>query len=119
MSRSKGSWWRVVAVVAALGLVAAACGKSDDDKKSSDGGSNANAKTYSIAFVGPKTGDAANLGINILNGAKLAVKQFNADHEDIQIDLKEFDTQGDPAQAPGQLAKYKDDTSILGIVGPA
>jgi branched-chain amino acid transport system substrate-binding protein len=99
-------------------MVAAACG-SDDDKGDDASGDTSNAKTYSIAYVGPKTGDAANLGINILNGAKLAVNQFNDSHDDIQIDLKEFDTQGDPAQAPSQLAKYKDDTSILGLVGPA
>ena len=117
MSRSTRSSWRVLAVVAALALVATACGK--DDKKDSSSGTNDNAKSYSIAFVGPKTGDAANLGINILDGAKLAVNQFNDANSDIQIDLKEFDTQGDPAQAPGQLAKYKDDQSILGIVGPA
>lgn len=120
MSRSIRSRWRLLAVLLAIGLVAAACG-SDDDKKASDdsGGDKSDATTYSLAFVGPKTGDAANLGINILNGAKLAVDQFNEANSDIQIDLKEFDTQGDPAQAPGQLAKYKDDASILGLVGPA
>ena len=115
MSRITRSGWRLVAVLLALALVATACGK-DNNKSSS---SNANAKSYSIAFVGPKTGDAANLGINILYGAKLAVKQFNASQSDVKITLKEFDTQGAAAQAPGQLALYKDDASILGLVGPA
>jgi branched-chain amino acid transport system substrate-binding protein len=115
MSRSTRSW-RVGAVVLSLALVAGACGSDKKDTNTNAGG---NAKTVSIAFVGPKTGDAANLGINILNGAKLAVKQENAKQSDYKFVLKEFDTQGDPAQAPGQLALYKDDTSILGIVGPA
>ena len=119
MSRSIRSTWRVAAIVLALTLVAGACGKDDKKDNASDGGSSANAKEYSIAFVGPKTGDAANLGINILYGAKLAVKQFNASQSDVKITLKEFDTQGAAAQAPGQLALYKDDASILGIVGPA
>lgn len=119
MSRSTRSRWRLLAALLAIGLVAAACGSDDDNNAADDdGGANADAKTYSIAYVGAKTGSDANLGINALNGIKLAVKEFNADHDDVQIALKEFDTQGDPAQAPGQLAKYKDDASILGIVGP-
>jgi branched-chain amino acid transport system substrate-binding protein len=116
MSRRIRSHWRPIAVILALALVAAGCGKNDK-KASTD--TNANAKAYSIAFVGPKTGDAANLGINILYGAQLAVKQFNASQSDVKITLKEFDTQGAAAQAPGQLALYKDDASILGLVGPA
>lgn len=122
MSRSTRSLWRLLAVLLTLGLIAGACGSDDEGGSAGDdegGSGNADAKTYSIAFVGPKTGSDANLGINILNGAKLAVQEFNEANEDIQIELKEFDTQGDPAQAPGQLAKYKDDTSILGLVGPA
>ena len=115
MPRSIRSPWRLVAVLLTLTLVATACGKSNNKSSSS----NSNATPYSIAFVGPQTGDSANLGINILDGAKLAVAQFNASQSDIKITLKEFDTQGDPAQAPGQLAKYKDDASILGLVGPA
>ena len=118
MSRSTRSHWRLVAVILAIALVAAGCGK-DDKKNNATGGDNSKAKEYSIAFVGPKTGDAANLGINILYGAQLAVKQFNASQSDIKITLKEFDTQGAAAQAPGQLALYKDDASILGLVGPA
>ncbi|HVV35717.1 MAG TPA: branched-chain amino acid ABC transporter substrate-binding protein [Acidimicrobiales bacterium] len=115
MSRSTRSWWRASAVVMSLAIVTTACGKSNDNNAS---GSN-NGTPVSIAFVGPKTGDAASLGINILNGAKLAVQQANDAQSKYKFTLKEFDTQGDPAQAPGQLAKYKDDASILGIVGPA
>lgn len=115
MSRSTRSWTRVAAVVVALALVATACGKD----KNNNASGNSNAKTVSLAFVGPKTGDAANLGIFIRNGAKLAVDQANSAQSDYKFVLKEFDTQGDPAQAPGQLAKYKDDQSILGLVGPA
>lgn len=123
MSRSTRSLWRLVAVTLAFTLVAAGAAACGSDKKkdvsSGKGSGSGGAKAYSIAFVGPKTGDAANLGINILYGAKLAVKQFNASQSDIKITLKEFDTQGAAAQAPAQLALYKDDASILGIVGPA
>ncbi|MBA2609429.1 MAG: branched-chain amino acid ABC transporter substrate-binding protein [Actinobacteria bacterium] len=120
MSRSIRSSWRLFAVILSLALVSTACGSDDDGgNNADDGDGGGNAKKYSIAYVGPKTGDAANLGINILYGAQLAVKQFNASQSDVKITLKEFDTQGAAAQAPAQLALYKDDASILGIVGPA
>jgi branched-chain amino acid transport system substrate-binding protein len=104
----------------AFTLIAAACGDDDDSTASSgDNGGSSNAKEYSIAFVGPLTGDAANLGIYIRDGAKTAVDEFNKANPDIKITLKEFDTQGDPAQAPTVLDKYINDDSILGLVGPA
>ena len=87
----------------------------DDKSSSSDSGT----KEYSIAFVGPLTGDSANLGINIRNGAKTAVQEFNDANPNYKITLKEFDTQGDPAQAPTVLDKYINDDKILGLVGPA
>jgi branched-chain amino acid transport system substrate-binding protein len=98
-----------------MAVIGAACGSDDNNNASDD----TPAAAYSIAFVGPKTGDDKNLGINILNGAKLAVDQFNEANNDIEITLKEFDTQGDPKQAPGQFAAYSSDASILGLVGPA
>jgi branched-chain amino acid transport system substrate-binding protein len=109
---------RVAGVVLGLALVAAACG-GDDSDKADTGGGGGEAKEYAIAYVGPLTGDAANLGVLIRDGAKVAVTQFNESHDDVHITLKEFDTQGDPAQAPGQFDKYVADDSILGIVGPA
>jgi branched-chain amino acid transport system substrate-binding protein len=123
--------WRVLALLATLSLVAAACGDDDDEETSAsdttaaageteagnDGGGEA--QEFSIAFVGPLTGDAANLGIFIRDGAKVAVEQFNEANPDLQITLEEFDTQGDPAQAPTVLDDYITDESILGIVGPA
>ena len=123
--------WRVLALLATLSLVAAACGDDDDEETSasdttaaageteagSEGGGEA--QEFSIAYVGPLTGDAANLGIFIRDGAKVAVEQFNEANPDLQITLEEFDTQGDPAQAPTVLDDYITDESILGIVGPA
>jgi branched-chain amino acid transport system substrate-binding protein len=113
--------WRLVGLLFALSLVAAACGGDDDDSTASSGdnGGGSSAKEYSIAYVGPLTGDAANLGIYLRNGAKTAVDEFNKANSDIKITLKEFDTQGDPAQAPTVLDKYINDDSIIGIVGPS
>ncbi|HUR79087.1 MAG TPA: branched-chain amino acid ABC transporter substrate-binding protein [Acidimicrobiales bacterium] len=120
MSRTTRSWWRVAAVFLAFSLVAGACGDDDEGKDAGGKGDSGGAKkTYALAFVGPKTGGDKNLGINILNGAKLAVDQFNESQDDIEIELKEFDTQGDKNFAPGQFELYNADASVLGLVGPA
>jgi branched-chain amino acid transport system substrate-binding protein len=110
---------KVAAVVCGLALFAAACG-SDDSKSSSNTTKPAGDVTnLSLAYVGPLTGDSANLGIYIRDGAKVAVKQFNDEYPKFHITLKEYDTQGDPAQAPGQFDKYVADDSVIGVVGPA
>ena len=73
MSRSPRALFRVVALLALLLVVAAACG--DDKKETTSGGTTKPAeKAVAIAFVGALTGDNANLGINIRNGAKVAVE---------------------------------------------
>jgi branched-chain amino acid transport system substrate-binding protein len=92
----------------------AACGKS---KKSSS--STSTAKTVTIGFVGAKTGDNANLGINIRDGIKVAIAEENAKKDGPTIALKEFDTGGDPAQATTVAPQFIQDTSIIGTVGPA
>src|ERR1700709_2223369 len=68
---------------------------------------------------GASTGDAANLGQNIANGAKLAIDKYNEANASCKVTLVPFDSQGDPAQAPGLAKKAIDDKSVIGIVGPA
>lgn len=118
MVRSR--YGKVLGALAGLSLLATACG-GDDSDTSSEGtdAPSGEVAEYAIAYVGPLTGDAANLGVLIRDGAKVAVEQFNEANDDIQVELLEFDTQGDPAQAPGQFDKYVADDKILGIVGPA
>jgi branched-chain amino acid transport system substrate-binding protein len=108
-------------VAAALAL--AACGgttggSSDAGGSSSSGGSGKNCNLQ-IGYFGALTGDAANLGQNIKNGAKLAVDQYNAKNSSCQVKLKDFDTQGDPAQASSLAQKAVDDKTLIGLVGPA
>ena len=62
-----------VALAVALVGSAAACG--GDDNGNSSGGDKCGLK---LAFVGALTGGSANLGINIRNGAKMAVDEYNA-----------------------------------------
>jgi len=106
-----------LAALVSLLIVAAACTKPADDGA---GGDDKAKKVIKIAYVGPKTGDAANLGLNILAGVQLAVEEANKSGDlDVTIKLEEFDTQGDPAQAQTLKDKFISDKEIIGIVGPA
>ncbi len=98
-------------LVAAMAL--AACGGTSD----SDSGSSAT--SVEIGFFGALTGDSANLGQNIKKGAQLAVDQYNAKNPKVKVTLREFDSQGDPAQAPALAKKAIDNKALIGMVGPA
>jgi branched-chain amino acid transport system substrate-binding protein len=104
---------RTTVAAAVIALAAAGCG---------GGGTGSGGPDYAdckqqIGFFGALTGDAANLGINIRNGVKLAVDQYNKTAASC-VGLVEFDSQGVPEQAPPLARKAATDQRILGIVGP-
>lgn len=72
----------------------------------------------SIAMAGPLTGPDAPFGVNVRNGAELAVEQHNAANPDCQVQLRAFDTEGDPQRATAVAPQIVDDASIIGLVGP-
>ena len=82
------------------------------------GDGKANCLDVSIAMAGPLTGPDAPFGANVRNGAELAVEQHNAANPDCQVDLKTFDTEGDPQKATAVAPQIVDDASIIGLVGP-
>ncbi len=121
MSRVKRTGWRVIALLAVFSVLLAACG---DDEEATTGDTSATtaeagggAAAQNIAFVGPLTGDSANLGINIRDGIKVAISEENAKGGP-RIGLKEFDTQGKPDQASTIKDRFIGDQSVIGIVGP-
>jgi branched-chain amino acid transport system substrate-binding protein len=126
----KSTLLRAGAIAVSLAFVTAACG-SDSDSSSATEDTVVTEDTaaaavdgvtcdgVSIAFFGALSGDAGNLGKNIRAGADLAVSEFNTANPGCQVGLVDFDSQGDPAQAPALAQKAIDDASILGIVGPA
>jgi branched-chain amino acid transport system substrate-binding protein len=73
----------------------------------------------SIAMAGALTGPDAQLGINIKNGVQLAVDKHNAANPGCQVELKTFDTEGDPQKATQIAPQIVDDASTIGLVGPA
>ena len=109
--------FRSLALLALTALLLSACGKDSTTKQPATGAQPSAEKTYALAFVGPLTGDNANLGVNIRNGAKVAVQEAGK-AAGAKIELREFDTQGDPAQATTLKERFVNDASILGVVGP-
>jgi branched-chain amino acid transport system substrate-binding protein len=109
--------FRSLVLLALTALLLSACGKDSNTKQPTTGAQQSGEKTYAIAFVGPLTGDNANLGINIRNGAKVAVQEANKAGGP-KVELREFDTQGDPAQATTLKERFVNDGAILGVVGP-
>lgn len=77
------------------------------------------AATTTLAFGGALTGPNAQLGINIVNGAQLAVNQHNQNNPGCQVQLKRFDTEGSADRAPGIVTQMVSEPSTLGVVGLA
>ena len=74
---------KVAGILVGLTMLAAACGDDDDGDAGGDGGDGGGeVQEFSIAFVGPLTGSAANLGIYIRDGARVAIEEFNEEHGD-------------------------------------
>ncbi len=119
MFRSTTSRRTLVALFAATaGLGLSGCGSDDKDTASTASESSGSCKPATLAFFGPKTGDAANLGLNIVGGIKVAVDEFNAANPDCKVTTKDFDSQGDPEKATPLATQVINDESIIGVVGP-
>jgi branched-chain amino acid transport system substrate-binding protein len=72
-----------------------------------------------LAFIGALSGDNGALGTNMVNGAQIAIDEFNAANPGCQVTLdSSYDSQGDPAQATPLADKIVADTSIIGLIGP-
>lgn len=122
-------------LAAAASLVLGAC--SARDQGSSTGGNTASAAApsqaadaadpkgdgkgqcsgVSLAYVGTINGGNAALGINILKGADLAIKQHNQANPNCQVTLKQFDSEGKPEKAPGVVTQVIGTPDILGVIG--
>ncbi len=119
---------RPLAKLAVVGLVSAlaltGCGSSNDDSKDSGlsggGGGGNSGDTYTIAFQGPLSGDNQQLGINEVNGVELAIEEANK-NADLGFTLKllKADDIGDQSKAPSAAAQVLQDSSVIGVVGPA
>ncbi|MFM8522831.1 MAG: branched-chain amino acid ABC transporter substrate-binding protein, partial [Actinomycetota bacterium] len=82
--------------------------------------SNAAAKTITIGFQGPLTGEEAQVGQDELAGVLYAVKLFNAKNKGkYVVKVVQADDQGDPAQAAKVAPGIASNDKIIGLVGAA
>lgn len=114
--------WKVAAAAAAAGLALAACGTTNDNSSSSGGSSGGSSsgscKPATLAFLGATTGDYGALGQNMVGGIKLALSEFSKANPSCKVDLKVFDSQGDPTKATPLATQIVGDSSIVGLIGP-
>ena len=108
---------RILAAVAAAGLALTACGSTTSSSASAGASSDCTAG-QNLAFLGATTGPNGALGQNMVGGIKLALDAYNTKNPDCKIELKTFDSQGDPDQATTLATKIVGDSSIVGLVGP-
>ena len=104
-------------VAAALAL--GACGTTGGDSAAPAASGGAAACDVKIGMFGALTGPNANLGIYIQNGVNLALDDFAKKNPNCKVTLENYDSQGDPTQAPALAKKAIDDKKVVGIVGPA
>jgi len=115
-------------LLATTSLLAVGC-SSDDSSVSTGttaGGSGATTggsgsscpKDLKIGFFGALTGSDAALGINERNGVKVALDRYKKESS-CEVKLEEYDSQGDPAQAPALASKAVTDSKVVAIIGPA
>jgi branched-chain amino acid transport system substrate-binding protein len=81
------------------------------------GDGKATCRPVSLAFAGALTGANNALGINIRNGAQLAIDQHNAANPGCQVQFKPFDTSGDPQTATSVAPRIVDDQFTIGLIG--
>lgn len=107
--------WQVAAMAAAAGLVLSACGTTDTGGDGGDAsGEDCN---FKIGLMGALSGANASIVLPSVDGAELALKQW--DNEDCDITLQKFDTEGDPAKATPVATQIAGDESYIGVIGGA
>ncbi|MDQ0580660.1 bifunctional serine/threonine-protein kinase/ABC transporter substrate-binding protein [Streptomyces rishiriensis] len=72
-----------------------------------------------VAFHGDLTGAHQKLGNTQLNGARLAVEQFNAEAGPLfRLKLRTYDDGGDPKRAAELAGRLTKDADVLAVLGP-
>lgn len=107
---------RVLSAMLAMAMTAtvlSGCGKSES------GGSAADSKEITLAFVGPQTGDNAEYGKSMKTAAQIAVDEWNEKGGVIgkKIKLVDYDDANSSEQAASIAEKIVGDKSISAVMG--
>lgn len=106
--------WQAVAFTAVAGLALSACGTTD-----TGGGGDADGGdcSFKIGAMGALSGANASIVIPSVDGAELALKQW--DNDECDVTLERFDTEGDPAKATPVATQIAGDEDFIGVIGGA
>jgi branched-chain amino acid transport system substrate-binding protein len=107
--------WQAVAFTAVAGLALSACGTTDTGGGSDGGGGDD--CTFKIGAMGALSGANASIVIPSVDGAELALDQW--DNDECDVTLERFDTEGDPAKATPVATQIAGDESFIGVIGGA
>jgi branched-chain amino acid transport system substrate-binding protein len=115
--RSKSRILRVLAILAVLALVGAACKKNNNGGTS---GGNNKKIAVNVYFQGAWTGPYNYLVIPAIQGAQLHFKELNADASfPATVSLKQADTQGGGDSVPSVANQVVSDPLTVAVAGPA
>jgi branched-chain amino acid transport system substrate-binding protein len=116
---------RVGMAMLAVALAATACGSSKSTSASSTtaagsaaAGTGVKCSGIKIGYLGALSGENGQLGQNMVDGANIAIDEWNAANKDCQITLVKSDSQGDPKQATPLADTIVQDKSIVALLGP-
>jgi branched-chain amino acid transport system substrate-binding protein len=107
--------WQAVALTAVAGLALSACGTTDTGGGSDGGGGDD--CTFKIGAMGALSGANASIVIPSVDGAELALDQW--DNDECDVTLERFDTEGDPAKATPVATQIAGDDTFIGVLGGA
>jgi branched-chain amino acid transport system substrate-binding protein len=108
--------WQAVAFTAVAGLALTACGTTDTDG-GSDAGGGGDDCNFKIGAMGALSGANASIVIPSVDGAELAIDQW--DNDECEVTLERFDTEGDPAKATPVATQIAGDDTFIGVLGGA
>ncbi|MEQ8719092.1 MAG: ABC transporter substrate-binding protein [Acidimicrobiales bacterium] len=143
LKQLRGPTRLLLSLLVIMSLFAAACGDDDDTSAGDDGattddgtnsddgtttddGTNsddgteepAETVTVTIGLMEDLSGPIEPFGRKVVNGAVLAVEQFNASQDAIIVETVEEDTASDQANAGPSMRQLAGDDSVLAVLGP-
>ncbi|CAA9397471.1 MAG: Branched-chain amino acid ABC transporter, amino acid-binding protein [uncultured Nocardioides sp.] len=108
--------WQAIAVAATAGLVLSACGTTDSQTGDAGDGGGEDCN-FKIGIMGALSGANASIVLPSVDGAKLALEQW--ENDECEVTLEEFDTEGDPAKATPVANQIAGDETFIGVMGGA
>ena len=111
-------WMRLLAAVAAMALLATACGEEGDGEDEPGGESDIDC-TWVIGTMGALSGDYATLGQPIFEGVEYAVNEANdAGELPCELEIQREDSGGSPETAPPLATNLVQNQELVACVCP-